>query len=99
MKNELHIKFGKRVRELRKERGWSQEEFADRCGLDRTYVSGIERGVRNPTLEIIGMISAGLNVEICVLFHWTSWINNIILTNGCVDHVNNIMQMKLYFLK
>ncbi len=72
MKNELHIKFGKRVRELRKERGWSQEEFADRCGLDRTYVSGIERGVRNPTLEIIGMISAGLNVEICVLFHLTS---------------------------
>ncbi|MBS6928428.1 MAG: helix-turn-helix transcriptional regulator [Finegoldia magna] len=71
MKNELHIKFGKRVRELRKERGWSQEEFADRCGLDRTYVSGIERGVRNPTLEIIGLISAGLNVEICVLFHLT----------------------------
>jgi transcriptional regulator with XRE-family HTH domain len=67
MKNELHIKFGKRVRELRKERGWSQEEFADRCGLDRTYVSGIERGVRNPTLEIIGMISAGLNVEICLV--------------------------------
>ena len=69
MKNELHIKFGKRVSELRKERGWSQEEFADRCGLDRTYVSGIERGVRNPTLGIIGMISAGLNVEICVLFY------------------------------
>ncbi|EMN1412602.1 helix-turn-helix domain-containing protein [Enterobacter hormaechei] len=69
MKNELHVKFGKRVRELRKERGWSQEEFADRCGLDRTYVSGIERGVRNPTLEIIGMISSGLNVEICILFH------------------------------
>ena len=69
MKNELHIKFGKRVRELRKERGWSQEEFADRCGLDRTYISGIERGVRNPTLEIIGMISSGLNVEICILFH------------------------------
>ncbi|HBK4768681.1 TPA: helix-turn-helix transcriptional regulator [Serratia liquefaciens] len=43
MKNELQIKFGQRVRELRKERGWSQEEFADRCGLDRTYVSGIER--------------------------------------------------------
>ncbi|HCD4846929.1 TPA: helix-turn-helix transcriptional regulator, partial [Enterobacter hormaechei] len=67
MKNELHIKFGKRVRELRKERGWSQEEFADRCGLDRTYVSGIERGVRNPTLEVIGMISSGLNVEIYIL--------------------------------
>lgn len=72
MKNELHIKFGKRVRELRKERGWSQEEFADRCGLDRTYVSGIERGVRNTTLEVIGMISSGLNVEIYILFHLTN---------------------------
>lgn len=69
MKNELNVKFGKRVRELRKERGWSQEEFADRCGLDRTYVSGIERGVRNPTLQIVGSISKALNVEISVLFN------------------------------
>lgn len=69
MKNELNVKFGKRVRELRKERGWSQEEFADRCGLDRTYVSGIERGVRNPTLQIVGSISKALNVEIYVLFN------------------------------
>ena len=69
MKNELHIKFGKRVRELRKERGWSQEEFADRCGLDRTYVSGIERGIRNPTLQIIGIIAEALNVKICALFN------------------------------
>ncbi|HID9469251.1 TPA: helix-turn-helix domain-containing protein [Serratia liquefaciens] len=68
MKNELQIKFGQRVRELRKERGWSQEEFADKCGLDRTYVSGIERGVRNPTLEVIGVISLGLNVNISILF-------------------------------
>ncbi|MGW1444129.1 helix-turn-helix domain-containing protein [Serratia rhizosphaerae] len=68
MKNELQIKFGQRIRELRKERGWSQEEFADRCGLDRTYVSGIERGVRNPTLEVIGVISSGLNVNISILF-------------------------------
>ena len=37
-------RFGKRVRELRKARGLSQEAFADKCGLDRTYISGIERG-------------------------------------------------------
>lgn len=49
--------------------GCTNQRGAGQCGLDRTYVSGIERGVRNPTLEIIGMISAGLNVEICVLFH------------------------------
>ncbi|WP_115159234.1 helix-turn-helix domain-containing protein [Serratia fonticola] len=68
MKNELQIKFGQRVRELRKERGWSQEEFADRCELDRTYISGIERGVRNPTLEVIGILSRGLKVSIEVIF-------------------------------
>ncbi|HBC7418062.1 transcriptional regulator [Serratia marcescens] len=67
MKNELQIKFGQRVRELRKERGWSQEEFADRCGLDRTYVSGIERGVRNPTLEVIGLIAAGFDSPVATL--------------------------------
>ncbi|WP_447881971.1 helix-turn-helix domain-containing protein [Serratia fonticola] len=64
MKNELQIKFGQRVRELRKERGWSQEEFADKCGLDRTYVSGVERGVRNPTLEVINVLATGLSITI-----------------------------------
>ncbi|WP_261458807.1 helix-turn-helix domain-containing protein [Serratia fonticola] len=67
MKNELQIKFGQRVRELRKERGWSQEEFADKCGLDRTYVSGIERGVRNPTLAIIGTIANSFSIELSTL--------------------------------
>lgn len=64
MKNELQIKFGQRVRELRKERGWSQEEFADKCELDRTYISGIERGVRNPTLEVINVLAIGLSITI-----------------------------------
>ncbi|MEX2979686.1 helix-turn-helix domain-containing protein [Serratia fonticola] len=68
MKNELQIKFGQRVRELRKERGWSQEEFADRCGLDRTYVSGIERGVRNPTLVVIGILAIGFDIQVYDLF-------------------------------
>ncbi|HEP0388360.1 MULTISPECIES: helix-turn-helix domain-containing protein [Serratia] len=70
MKNELQIKFGQRVRELRKERGWSQEEFADKCGLDRTYVSGIERGVRNPTLEVLGTISLGFELNLYELFKY-----------------------------
>ncbi|OKP01649.1 helix-turn-helix domain-containing protein [Xenorhabdus eapokensis] len=46
----------------------SQEAFADKCGLDRTYVSGIERGVRNPTLEIINVIANGLQIELSELF-------------------------------
>lgn len=54
--------FGARVRELRTERGWSQEDFAHRANLDRTYVSGIERGTRNPTLDIIQKLARALDV-------------------------------------
>jgi transcriptional regulator with XRE-family HTH domain len=72
MKNELQIKFGQRVRELRKERGWSQEEFADKCELDRTYISGIERGVRNPTLAIIGVIANSFSIELSTLMLFDS---------------------------
>lgn len=54
--------FGARVRELRNEHGWSQEDFAHRAELDRTYVSGIERGVRNPPLDIIYRLAQTLDV-------------------------------------
>lgn len=56
--------FGDRVRELRKAKGFaSQESFANHLELDRTYVSGIERGRRNPTLDIIMKIAHGLEVR------------------------------------
>lgn len=54
--------FGARVREIRMGHGWSQEDFAHRANLDRTYVSGIERGVRNPTLDIIYRLAHTLDV-------------------------------------
>ncbi len=60
--------LGTRVRELRLAEGWSQEELGARCDLDRTYVSGIERGVRNPTLTVIESLAAGLGVSIGELF-------------------------------
>lgn len=63
--------LGNRIRELRRETGLSQEAFADKCGLDRTYVSGIERGVRNPTLEVISVLAAGLEIEISKLFEFS----------------------------
>ncbi|WP_158784583.1 helix-turn-helix domain-containing protein [Pantoea sp. BAV 3049] len=58
------ILFGKRVKFLRLQAGLSQEAFAHKCGLDRTYVSGIERGLRNPTLEVIAILADGLGIEI-----------------------------------
>ena len=61
--NELKMLFGKRVRALRTERGWSQEELADRAGLDRTYVSSLERGHRNVALLNIVRLAEGLEVD------------------------------------
>ncbi|MDM8521151.1 helix-turn-helix transcriptional regulator [Anaerolineales bacterium HSG6] len=61
-------RFGQRVRELRKARQLSQEEFGDLCGLDRTYISGIERGLRNVALRNIEAISKALDVSLAELF-------------------------------
>lgn len=60
--------LGQRVRELRLLRGWSQEELGAQCGIDRTYVSGVERGVRNPTVTVLAAIAAGLKISIEDLF-------------------------------
>jgi transcriptional regulator with XRE-family HTH domain len=54
--------FGKRVRELRKQKGISQEALALACNLDRTYVGGVERGERNISLINIHKISQALKV-------------------------------------
>ncbi|MCL6363848.1 XRE family transcriptional regulator [Pectobacterium carotovorum subsp. carotovorum] len=65
---DITVRFGQRVKTLRLQAGLSQEAFADKCGLDRTYISGIERGVRNPTLEVIGVIADGLGIKLKYLF-------------------------------
>jgi transcriptional regulator with XRE-family HTH domain len=57
-------KFGSRVREARKAKGLSQEAFADLCSLDRTYISGIERGNRNVALRNIAVIAKALGLTI-----------------------------------
>lgn len=69
MKRERDIleSFGRRVRELRKSRGLSQEAFAAECGLDRTYVGGIERGERNVALRNIATIAATLKLSLSEL--------------------------------
>ncbi|ELC7203516.1 helix-turn-helix domain-containing protein [Citrobacter koseri] len=72
MKNtsSIQAQFGAHLKKLRLQSGLSQEAFADKCGLDRTYVSGIERGVRNPTLEVISVLAKGLGVRVSVLFEF-----------------------------
>ncbi len=64
---DIRKKFGKRLRALREERGWSQEEFADRAGLHRTYVSAVERGVRNPTLSVLERLAKAFGITMAEL--------------------------------
>jgi transcriptional regulator with XRE-family HTH domain len=56
--------FGTNVRRLRLEKGLSQEEFGFAAGIDRTYVSGVERGLRNPSLVLAEKFAKGLGVEL-----------------------------------
>jgi len=62
------ILFGSAVRRMRQTQGFSQEELASLCGLDRTYIGGIERGERNVGLINVQKISNALKVPINVLF-------------------------------
>lgn len=58
------LAFGEHLRELRRARGWaSQEAFAHHAGLDRTYVSGLERSRRNPTLDVIVKLAHALEAK------------------------------------
>lgn len=68
MDNEILIKFGCRLKELRKAKGFSQEAFAHEIGVDRTYIGKIERAERNISLKTIGKIAKALNIEPKELF-------------------------------
>ena len=48
------------MKRLRKERGWSQEALAAEASLDRTYISGIERRVKNPTVTVVDRVAVAL---------------------------------------
>ena len=65
---DIRIRFGRAIRRIRAERGINQEEAAERCGLHRTYYSGVERGIRNLSLVNIERISRGLGTSLPKLF-------------------------------
>ena len=66
--SEILIKFGKKVRKLRKEKGISQEELANRADLHRTYIGMIERAEKNITLLNIEKLAKALDVTMTELF-------------------------------
>lgn len=63
MRTPLRKRFGEKIAALRLEAGLSQEAFADRCGFARSYMSRIERGKANPSLDAIETLAAALKVS------------------------------------
>ena len=59
--------LGKRIRKLRDQRGWSQEEFADICSVNRSYMGRIERGELNLTIDSLQKVSKGLGMSVSAL--------------------------------
>ena len=64
----LRKEFGIRIRQIRKARGWTQEEFGAIAGLDYKYLGAIERGEKNLTIDNIEKIAKGFAIDACQLF-------------------------------
>lgn len=59
---DIRKRVGLNLKKYRKAAGFSQEGLALECGLHRTYVSGVERGIRNPTVTVLDKLAAPLNI-------------------------------------
>ncbi len=66
---DIKINLGKRVKELRLFKGYSQEAFAHECGLDRTYIASVENGKRNVSIENIEKIASACQLSLQEFFN------------------------------
>jgi transcriptional regulator with XRE-family HTH domain len=67
MSERLQTVVGKRIRAMREEMGWSQHELAHRAGLSAPYLGQIERGLRDPSIGVLGKVAQGLNTPLRTL--------------------------------
>jgi transcriptional regulator with XRE-family HTH domain len=63
VEGELQRTFGQNLRAYRKAQGLTQEELADELGHDKSYIGGMERGERNPSLKVVERLAAAIDVE------------------------------------
>jgi transcriptional regulator with XRE-family HTH domain len=64
---DTQVRLGQKIRQLRKQKGWSQEEFADKCGLGRAHMSLIERGQQNLTLATLESLCKVLGISMSAI--------------------------------
>jgi transcriptional regulator with XRE-family HTH domain len=65
---DLLVSLGNRIRKLRKARGWTQIEMAERVGIDRSFLADVERGKRNVSILNLELIAKGFKVSLSQLF-------------------------------
>jgi len=86
---------GKNIRNLRKARGWSQEELGERADLSYKFVGEVERGSVNPSLESLGGIANALNVEAAELLLREGLVvlsdSNVANARAALNVLNNVM--------
>ena len=68
---DIRQQVGNNVRRFREERNWSQEELAFEADIHRTYISGVERGIRNPTVMVLAVIASALGAAPAALLEGT----------------------------
>ena len=68
MAEDIRVRFGRRLRTLREQRGWTQVELAEGLGLDRSYLADVERGHRNVSLVTLELIAIGFDLTLPRLF-------------------------------
>ena len=64
MAEPLLIRLGERIRKLRKQRGWTQAEMAEKVGIDRSFLADVERGKRNVSILNLNLIALGLQISL-----------------------------------
>ena len=67
-KDKLLRSLGWRMRQLRENKGWTQEVLASRAAVDRSYIAGIEAGLRNPSVKAVARIARGLGISLSEFF-------------------------------
>lgn len=70
MKTEENVKFGSFLTQLRHDKCLTQEEYALRCGFDRSYIGALERGEKSATINTLAKLAKGLDIKIKNLFEY-----------------------------
>jgi transcriptional regulator with XRE-family HTH domain len=92
----VRVRLGKTVQRLRLARGWSQEQFAERSGITNKYISLIELGKINPTLDKLAAIAKGLSISLSELFaagHVGAGARVYVITQSEVDQLDALRRI------